>query len=400
MKKIMVLGASELQVPIIKKIKELGYYSIAVDQNKKAIGFNFANQNINVSTMDKEKVLQVAKDLNVDGILTAASDQPMNTVAYVAENLNLCSISINAARNTTNKYLMREELRKKNIPIPRYYLVKDYDEFKLVIKKFEDDFIVKPVDSSGSRGVYFCNNDTKNFNEIYKNTVSNSRTKTAIVEEFMSGQEVSVETFSNLGKTIVIAVTDKITSGIPHFVELSHSQPSELDESTLSKVENLAVKTVEALGIKNGPSHVEIMVTKEGPKIIEIGARLGGDNITSHLVPLSTGVDMLAATINSSLGIEPNLLKTKNNFSKIIYFQSRVGLFKSVKGLESILKRKEVIEIKFLKEFGERLTITDSSSNRIGYIIFSSDSKEKIESAVEFSKETLEIEIIKIIEGE
>ena len=97
------------------------------------------------------------------------------------------------------------------------------------------------------------------------------------------GRKILVQSISYNGKVNIIAITDKITTGAPHFVEMAHSQPSKLNESTKREIESLAVSAIKAIGINNGPAHTEIIVTSEGPKIVEIGARLGGDNITTHL---------------------------------------------------------------------------------------------------------------------
>lgn len=149
--------------------------------------------------------------------------------------------------------------------------------------------------------------DAESISVAYSYSHSFSRNGDLVVEEYMIGPEVSVETLTVNGECNVIQITDKITTGAPHFVEMGHTQPSQLPENTKQKVAQLAKLANRAIGIINGPSHTEIIVTNEGPKIVELGARLGGDCITMHLVPLSTGVDMVECCIKIALGETPGI---------------------------------------------------------------------------------------------
>ncbi|MFS1350589.1 ATP-grasp domain-containing protein [Enterococcus faecium] len=137
----------------------------------------------------------------------------------------------------------------------------------------------------------------------------NSKSQKIIIEEFLIGEELSVEIFCSNGEPQVIQITDKKTTGAPHFVELEHNEPADLDTKDESEVVNLAKSAVLSCGIDQGAAHVEIMLTKDGPKLIELGARLGGDFITTDLVPLSTGVNLVKNVLLHSLGEKTNLKK-------------------------------------------------------------------------------------------
>lgn len=139
----------------------------------------------------------------------------------------------------------------------------------------------------------------------------------------MEGPEVSVETLSFDGHTHIIAITDKVTTGSPEFVEMGHSIPSQLSIDTKLQIEKVVIAAIKAVGINNGPSHTEIIITKDGPKVVELGARLGGDNITTHLVPFATGVDMVEACIEIAFGNNPVLNKRISMGSAIRYFKTK-----------------------------------------------------------------------------
>lgn len=313
MKKIMILGASILQLPAIKKAKEMGLQVIVADMDENAIGFQEEGIICEViSTIDSEKILEAAKKYNIDGIMTLASDMPMRSVAIVAKEMGLVGISEKTALNATNKAEMRQCLKECGVPIPQFFCVSSREEYEKAIEYFRKaqlKCIVKPADNSGSRGVDLLSDlsDEELISKVYEYSKSYSRGGDIVVEEYMEGPEVSVETLSVDGECHIIQITDKLTTGAPYFVEMGHSEPSELPEDVKIKISEVASTAVKAIGITNGPSHTEIKVTKDGPKIVELGARLGGDNITTHLVPLSTGVDMVECCIKIALGETPQI---------------------------------------------------------------------------------------------
>jgi biotin carboxylase len=171
----------------------------------------------------------------------------------------------------------------------------------------------------------------------------------------------------------ILAVTDKLTTGSPHFVEMGHSQQSSLPEIQIAKIHDLASRAVKAVGISEGPAHVEIMLTSGGPKMIELGARLGGDCITSHLVPLSTGIDMVKAMIDVSLGLKPDITPLFNKGSAIRYFDIPEGIIKNITGIAKANSIEGVKEVVCTKNIGDKLTDIHCSLDRAGFVIAQSD---------------------------
>ena len=167
---------------------------------------------------------------------------------------------------------------------PWFYILSCPEELDRVIDKIDFPCISKPTDNSGSRGVMLIHNESE-LREAVAYSSENGRSGGVIVEEYMRGPEVSVEIITLDGQPHVLNVTDKLTTGAPHFVEMGHSQPSRLGDENVAKISDLATRAVKAVGIENGPAHVEIILTENGPKMVELGARMGGDCITTHLVP-------------------------------------------------------------------------------------------------------------------
>lgn len=317
-KKIMILGASELQLPAIKKAKELGLKSIVVDYDPEAIGRHQADVFYNISTLDYEGVMSVAKKEKINGIMTICSDRPMRIVAQVSEELNLTSISKKTALLATNKAYMRNILKENGVPIPQYAICRKKTEYDDAIRKIGLPAIVKPSDNSGSRGIVFLD-DEADIDAAYSYASKNSSENIVLVEEYMDGSEVSVEVFVTDEGVNIVQITDKITTGAPHFVEMGHTQPSILPIEVQDEIKKVTTMAIKAIGINGGPAHVELKVTSSGVKIVELGARLGGDFIATNLVFESTGVDLVKENILWALNEDVKIRATKARYSAIRY---------------------------------------------------------------------------------
>ena len=396
MKKIMILGASILQLPAIEKARELGLEIVVVDMNPDAVGFKVPGVIKEViSTIDIEAVVAAAKKHKIDGIMTLATDMPMRSVAAVVKDMGLVGIDEDTALKATNKAEMRVALSKGEVPIPKFFKVSNEEEYLEATKQFKVPFIVKPADSSGSRGI--C--EVKDFHDkdaimaAYNYCKPFSRVGDVIVEEYMDGSEVSVETISIDGECHIIQITDKLTTGAPHYVEMGHSQPTRHSKEIARKIVEIAKAANKAIGITNGPSHTEIIVTEEGPKIVEIGARLGGDNITTHLVPLSTGVDMVECCIKIALGEKPNIEPKWNKGAAIRYFEQHAGIVKSIEGIEDAKKIDGVKQISIVHDVGEEITEITSSGARMGFVIAQDEDTEKAIADCENALKMISVEI-------
>lgn len=371
-KKMMILGASALQVPAIRKAKELGYEVIAVDYDPEAVGFPLADVRLVVSTLDMEEVYRQALIYKPDVVITSASDGPVRTAAYVNERLGKRpDLSYEDSLCATIKSHMRERLKENKVPIPEYYTAGNFSEFKRAVEALGFYCIVKPADNAGSRGVVLVDKkrEEAGLEEIYEYSRSNSRNGIVMIEEFMTGPEVSVEAMTVEGETTVIAITDKRITPPPYFVELGHSEPSLLDRETQEGIKALALQAVKAIRLINGPSHTEIKVTQEGPKIVELAARLGGDFITSRLVPLSTGVDITGNSVLLAAGERVDLNRKCDRGAAIRFLQASEGTIRRIVIDEKIHGSEGLEEFVLYKKEGDRVNGIKSSNDRIGHVI-------------------------------
>lgn len=394
MKKIMIVGASVLQLPAILKAKEMGLYVAVVDFNPQAIGIQYADKYYNASTMDEDAVLAAAEEYKPDGIMTLATDMPMRGVSKASDKLHLHSISYETAVKATDKYDMIKAFKEYNVPSPWYYVVDTIEELKAHKEDVSFPCIIKPTDNAGSHGVA----KVYSFQELmdnYEYSHSCSRHGKVIVEEYLDGPEVSVEVMVVNGQVNILQITDKITTEAPHFVEMGHTQPSRLPIDVQTAIRNVTVAACKAIGIDIGPAHVEMKVTKRGPVMIELGARMGGDNITTHLVPLSTGIDMVGSTIKVALGEEPDITPTLHCGSAIRYFEVPFGTIKSIEGVDDAEKIPGVRQITFTKNVGEESTPIQCSNDRIGFVITQGGDAEDAINLCEKAMELINIKIMK-----
>ena len=364
----MIVGASVLQLPAIRKAKEMGLHVAVVDFNPQALGIHYADQYYNASTMDEDAVLAAAEDYKPDGIMTLATDMPMRGVSKVSDKLHLHGINHDTAIKATDKYDMIKAFKEHNVPSPWFFVVDTLEELKAHEADVTFPCIIKPTDNAGSHGVAKVHN-LQELLDNYEYAHQSSRHGKVIVEEYLDGPEVSVEVMVVDGKVNILQITDKITTEAPHFVELGHTQPSRLPDETQRQIREVADMACKSIGIDKGPAHVEMKVTKRGPVMIELGARMGGDNITTHLVPLSTGIDMVGSTIKVAMGEQPDIEPKLHCGSAIRYFEVPFGTIKAIEGVEEARKIPGVKQITFTKEVGEESTPILCSNDRIGFVI-------------------------------
>lgn len=365
--KLAIIGASYLQLPLVLKARELAIETHCFAWEEGAVCKEFADFFYPISVTDKEKILEVCKQVQINGITTIATDLPGPTIAYVASKLGLVGNTFETALNTTNKALMRNILKDAKIKIPGYQSISNVKEF---LNNLNYPLIVKPVDSSGSRGVNKINSFS-DFKSAFEVAVRYSIVKKAIVEEFIEGDEVSVEGLSIDNKHSFLTITDKVTTGAPHFVELSHHQPSQLSQSIQVEILKTTKASLDALNINNGASHTELKIDKNGNVyIIEVGARMGGDFIGSHLVELSTGYDYMMAVINIAL----NIHTTKDVKLKFCDYSGVYFLCKENERLLPYFKIKNSFDIA-KKILNTDLVNVKNSNDRSGYLIYKSIKK-------------------------
>ncbi|RGY18582.1 ATP-grasp domain-containing protein [Butyricimonas virosa] len=368
MKKLAIIGANESLECFYKQAKKLGYYLIGIAYEKGAVCKKYCDKFYPISFADKDSVLEVCKTENIDGITSFSLESALPTVIYVAQNMGLVSNSFECAKKLENKFTMRKCFTAAGIPNPLYKLVKttmDLDEIDMLFP-----CIVKPVDSGGSQGVTKVN-DRKELHNAFQRAIKYSKNGGVIIEQFVDGREFSVEYISHNGNHYHLQITDKVTSGEPYFVELAHHQPAQISVELMSRMKNMVEKALTVLDIENSASHTEIKLDSKGDLyIIEVGARMGGDYITSDLVRLSTGYDFVKGVIDLALDDFETPQFNKTKYSGVYFYSSITPFVK-----EYIQRYKDdpvIVEFQINKEENNYCY---RNGDRNGYFIYQCEQK-------------------------
>ena len=372
MQKLGIIGASYLQLPLIRKAKAMGLETHVFAWAAGDVGESEADYFYPISIVERERILEECRRIGIDGICSIASDLAMLTVNYVAQQMGLTSNSMAATEVSTNKSLMRQRFAQMGDPSPRS--VRVTPETKLDAIDLAYPLIVKPVDRSGSRGVTKITRPDQLAGAVER-AMAQGFEKAAVVEEFAEGIEYSVESLSWQGAHTVLAVTRKYTTGAPGFIETGHIEPAGLDAGTLKRVEAVTRHALTSLGLTCGASHTEIKIDRDGTiRLIEIGGRMGGDCIGSALVELSTGIDFVRAVIETALGREPE------NIEPLFHRAAAVRFILSEDDL-NVLERVKREAPQLLKEYSvqpfDGRQVTDSST-RFGYFLLHADAPETL----------------------
>ena len=372
MKKLAIIGASYLQEPLIEKAKSMGIETHVFAWKADDIGERTADHFYPISIVEKENILKKCREIGIDGICSISSDLAVVAVNYVAEQMHLSGNPDSITLRCTNKHDMRACFEKNGDPSPKSILVEKASDLDGVELGYP--VIVKPIDRSGSRGISKLDND-EHIEEAIKAAREQGFIKKALVEEYATGQEYSIECVSYNGQHHFLQMTHKYTTGAPRCIETGHLEPAPVDGETRERVRKVVFHALDSLGVRNGASHSELKIAKDGTiRIIEIGARMGGDFIGSDLVHISTGIDFVRAVIQIALGEEPDLTpdrELKTAGVRFIFSQEDANVFFRLK--------KEHPEYIVDYEINDDLTgdVTDSST-RLGYFLMQADSRDEL----------------------
>lgn len=372
MKRLLVLGAGILQVPVIKKAREMGVYVIAADDDPEAVGLKYADKSVvGKHLFNLEAMLAVARSEKIDGVIHPCSEVAMNTMGYINEKMELAGIDLRSALRATNKEKMRRAFERGGAPSPKSFGAVSFEIAVMAARQIDGAIIVKPSRSSGSRGVTKlpAGYSESELRVAVDRAISESRDRSAMIEQFIEGPEFSVEIIVWNKEVHVLQVTDKKTTEAPYFVELGHNQPSLFPEHIVEAVKRAAILGVKALKVNNCACHAEVKVQGGQAYIMEIGARLGGDFISTELTHLSTGIDMVAAAIKVALGEKPNLKPIAEPQGVAIrYFTPKPGKVVSIENTEA-LNRPDVYDAEIYVKSGDEVREVKSSLDRSGHVI-------------------------------
>ncbi len=389
---LLIVAAGPLQVPAFEEARRLGCRIVAVDRAASAPGLRLADKSYEVDIRHAEAVLGIAQSEKIRGVATICTDFAVRTVAAVAETLHLPGLRPDAAQRATDKRLMRRAFATFGVPSPGFREVADLESATLASAQFGYPVALKIPKSAGSRGVYRVNTPTE-LPQRYLQARCLEPTEDLLVEEWLMGPEVSVEGCCVGPEPYIVQITDKLLFDGANPVEVGHTQPSRLPLETQASIREVAAAAIRALGFEDCGFHAELKIASDGPRIIEIAARLGGDRISTDLTLLSTGINLVKAVIQIALGRKPVLEASCNRGAAIRYFQMPgFGILETVDGLDRLPSLPCLECLSIQTERGDPLRpglpvrAVESSLDRYGYVLFSGsdarDAAAKADAAV------------------
>lgn len=383
--KLLVLGGGSCQVNAIKRAKEKGHTVIVSDYYPDAPGKEFADIGELVSTFDLKSNIAVGKKYQIDGVLTTGTDQPVYTVARVAEELDLpCLIEVATAKAVTNKKIMKNLFKTKGIPTVNYRIIKeDFSDSELDGLGFP--VVVKPLDSQGQRGVYLLGS-VQEIRSYFADVLAFSREKEILVEEYYHSEEITISGWVKAGRLYLLTVTDRVTlQNPPHIgICIAHFFPSRHLKKYYSQIEQVSSKIVGGFKIKNGPIYFQMLVGNDGLMVNEVACRIGGA-YEDVFLPDLTGVDILDMLIDSSLGLAVDLIPLKTyrlaankKWLSVQLFFARSGRVKGLSNLERLKELPGVITAGFNFKRGDQIGQIKNATQRAGYLLVKGQDRENL----------------------
>jgi len=389
---LLIIGAGYEQVRAYELAKEMGLFVIGTDMNPMAPAFEVADHSLICSTRDIEETLAVigrfSQERRIDGVMTVANDVPL-TVAEVAELLNLSGIPVEVAILASNKLLMKERFLASDVGTPFYVAIESKAQLLKGVSEMHKPVVLKPSDGRGSRGVLYIENDT-DLNWAWEKSIASSENKILMLEEYVEGSQLSVEGLFLDGKYVPIAFADRNYDNInqtkPFVVEDGGIIPSKYEGDILNEISDLTENAAKSLGIEWGPVKGDIVLNDKGPQIIELAARLSGNYLATHHIPMAYGVDIVSAMISLALGenVDPGLLRPKHKkYLGVRYFFPPPGRIKGILGVDKVKSLNYVKLLDIYRKVGDIQEPILCHADRAGTIICQADNYQLAKQRVE-----------------
>ena len=389
-KKILFVGAGRFQLPGILKAKQMGLEVLAVDGDPNAPGLGVADLNAVIDVRDVQGVLDISEAHKIDAVTSIASEVSVRTVADVAFALGLPGIHPDVSRKVTDKEKMREVFRDSGIPSTEFRGINCVEEGMIAYRDLGPEVVVKPVDNAGSRGVQYVANEDK-LGDAFIEALEHSISKRVLIEKYMEGAEISVEAYVHEGEITILCMSDKVRTPPPFLLDTIVLFPTCVDSVLKKQILDVAIGAIQAVGLDNAPVHIEIILTPDGPRMVEMAGRGAGFKVFTDIVPRVTGVDLVRASIKAAIGENPDLRVRRDDAAALRLLSGTPGRVISISGLSEARDVQGVAEVELYIDAGDSVRPLTNGSDRIGHIIAYASSRQEVEDVVRHCESTIEI---------
>ncbi|MFT5285250.1 MAG: biotin carboxylase [Planctomycetota bacterium] len=387
-RRLLIIGAGIEQIYAYELAREMGLEVIGTDRNPDAPALAHADHVLIADTHDAEASSAVAlafhRERPIHGVMTIAHDVPY-TVACVAQALGLPHIPIEAAALAIDKLAMKERFARDGVAIPRFREVKNSDELRQAIAEWGLPVVTKPVDSCGARGVMRVTSDIDP-EEAFAVSLEHSKRGIVIVEEYVAGLQLSTEGLAWRGTTTTASWSvrnyERLEEFAPYMIEDGGVLPADLTPSEVQAVCELMDRAARSLGIDNGPVKGDLVMTADGPVVIELAARLSGGYLCTHQIPYARGVNLVRQTILVALGedIDPaDLVPEHRSYLGVRFFFPEPGIVESIEGFDELEDEPWIMKRVMYVAPGDQIDPTTSHPTRAGFVFTVGETAEQAE---------------------
>lgn len=368
-KTILIAGAGPNQIGIFTKAREMGINTVATDANPHAEAFPLAGAAHAINILDPDALVEVAQRHRADGIYPAA-ELAVEAVAVAAQRLGLPGVKPEVATRVRNKLRMREALDRAGLPNPAYRGVHTLDEAKAVARDIGLPLIVKPADANSSKGVLRIDR-IEDLPPAFDNALNRSFSQTVLIESYMDGPEFCVDGLVYRGRFRPGGITGKEVSPLPYRFDKGIYMPPMLGPAAREAVEAFTARAVRAIGFDIGVIHAEVILTKDGPRIVEIAGRPGGGRIPTDLIPLAYGYDFIADSLRILLGETPRETKRHERGAALFWIDAGPGTVADIRGLDEARGMSGVVDVVLHTHPGDTLAplVDCVTRDRVGYVL-------------------------------
>ncbi len=365
--KALVLCGGIPQIAAINELKSRGIKALLADMNENVPARKYADEFYKVSVLDVDAIRELAREQKVDFLISVCADQVLQVVAQVSEDLDLpCYIDFATAENVSKKSYMKKIFEENGVPTSSFVIMDEFDEEK--VKHLEFPLIVKPVDSYSSRGVRKVTN-IEDLKEAFLNAVNISRTNNAIVEEFVDGDEITVDVYVEEGIAKVLCISNlyKIGEG-GKFVINRSMIPADISENIKAQIIDTAQKIANAFRLKNTPMLIQLISNGEKVSVVEFCARTGG-GIKFLMIKKNSGFDVVKSVVDLTLGKKPHVdeVKIPDEITINEFIYCKEGILDHLEGFEELLNEGIIAEYSQFKQKGMEFKTVNSSGDRVAY---------------------------------
>jgi len=392
MKRLLVLGGGIYQAPMIKRARELGYWVAAASLSKNDPGMQYAHEAWEVNLVDHEAVLALVEQNAIDAVTTTGTEFSIPTIGLISDRLGLPGISLETSKLSTNKILAQQRFAEFEVPTARFRRVASLADALAAANEIGYPVFVKAPDSSGSRGISMVA-DASLMEASFDEGMTVSRSGAVLVEKMLTGVEFGAQAIVIDGEVEYCLCHNDTVTPPPVTVPVGHSLPFTLGDKIVQESKDVCARAAHALGIENAVCNVDLIATKDGVRLFEIGARIGATGI-AEITNLHYGVNLYDVAISLAFGERPEIKLSEGVATAYCVLMAKQnGSLRALSVPDDIRADDRILDTTFDYSVGDTVRAFRTGPDRIGHVFVRAESMDAAEALCLDTASRLEITI-------